>query len=198
MRHLVYYIALTLDGFIAGPGDEVDFFEGSEDYTQHMIEKYSDTLPQHGREHLGIGQAPLTRFDTVVMGRRTYDPALQIGITSPYPHLRQIVFSRTLPATDPAVLVTDADPVATVRALKQEDSPLDIYLAGGGQLAGALLPEIDEIIIKRYPVFIGDGIRPFGTDFEPRQFTMDDSIVFGRGNSITSFKPTPGFVDDPM
>lgn len=104
MRHLVYYIALTLDGFIAGPGDEVDFFEGSAEYTQHMIEHYSDVLPQHGREQLGIGQAPLTRFDTVVMGRRTYDPALQLGITSPYPHLRQVVFSRSLPATDPGCL----------------------------------------------------------------------------------------------
>lgn len=89
------------------------------------------------------------------------------------------------------MLVTDADPIATVRALKEEDSPLDIYLAGGGQLAGALLPEIDEIIIKRYPVFIGDGIRPFGTGFAPRQFTMASSIIFDPGNSITSFKPVP-------
>ncbi|GAA1495264.1 dihydrofolate reductase family protein [Paeniglutamicibacter kerguelensis] len=190
MRQLVYYVALTLDGFIAGPQDEVDFFEGSDEYTQHMIGNYSDTLPQHGREQLGIGQAPLTRFDTVVMGRRTYDPALQMGIASPYPHLRQIVFSRSLYSTDPEVLITDADPRRVIRALKNEDSPLDIYLAGGGQLAASLLPEIDEIIIKRYPVFIGSGIRPFGTDFAPKQFTMTKSIVFDPGNSITSFRPT--------
>ncbi|MFF5792418.1 dihydrofolate reductase family protein [Paeniglutamicibacter sp. NPDC012692] len=165
MRQLVYYISLTLDGFVAGPQEEVDFFGGSDEYVQHMIGNYSDILPQRGREKLGIGHAPLTRFDTIVMGRRTYDPALQMGITSPYPHLRQIVFSRSLSSTDPEVLITDADPVSVIRALKSEDSPHDIYLAGGGQLAGALLSEIDEIIIKQYPVIIGSGIRPFGTVF---------------------------------
>ena len=123
------------------------------------------------------------------MGRRSYDPALQAGIASPYPHLRQVVFSRNLESSDPAVLVTDADPVAMIRRLKGEDSALDIYLAGGGQLAAALLPEIDEIIIKRYPVVVGTGINAFASDFTPRQFTMGESAVFDSGHSITSFRP---------
>ncbi|MGP9503724.1 dihydrofolate reductase family protein [Specibacter sp. AOP5-B1-6] len=189
MRKLVYYISLSLDGFIAGPEDEVDFFNGSADYMQHMIAVYADLLPRQAREHLGLAEAPLTRFDTVVMGRRSYDPALQLGITSPYPHLRQVVFSRSLANTDAQVLVTDADPVATLRQLKKDDSRFDIYLAGGGRLAAALLPEIDELIIKRYPVVVGSGVPAFDREFAPAHFAMVDNVVFESGNSITSFKP---------
>ena len=159
---------------------------GSDEYVQHMIGNYSDISPQRGREKLGIGHAPLTRFDTIVMGRRTYDPALQMGITSPYPHLRQIVFSRSLSSTDPEALITDADPVSTIRALKDEDSPFDIYLAGGGEMAGALLPEIDEVIIKQYPVIIGSGVRPFGTVLHPPNSSRWPIASSSSCNSITS------------
>ncbi|AIY00051.1 hypothetical protein ART_0452 [Arthrobacter sp. PAMC 25486] len=189
MRKLVYFISLTLDGFIAGPGDEVDFFNGSADYMQRMMADYTDLLPHQAREHLGLADAPLTRFDTVVMGRRTYDPALQLGVASPYSHLRQIVFSRSLASTNPQVLVTDSDPVATIRGFKGEDSRLDIYLAGGGQLAAVLLSEIDELIIKRYPVVIGSGVPAFDRKFAPAHFSVVENVVFESGNSITRFKP---------
>jgi hypothetical protein len=39
----------------------------------------------------------------VIQGRATYRPALDIGITSPYAHLRQLVVSTTLSSPDPAV-----------------------------------------------------------------------------------------------
>ncbi|MFG3013690.1 hypothetical protein ACGFZB_25230 [Streptomyces cinerochromogenes] len=35
---------------------------------------------------------------------------------------------------------------------------LDIWLCGGGRLAGTLWPEIDELLIKTYPVVAGTGI----------------------------------------
>ena len=189
MGKLVYFISLTLDGFIAGPGDEVEFFEGSEDYMRHMVTTYAELMPGHARDQLGLAQTPPSRFGTVVMGRRTYDPGLQMGITSPYPHLRQVVFSRTLTSPDPQVTVTAADPLATVRELKASDDGLDIYLAGGGQLAAALLPEIDELIIKRYPAIAGTGIRAFATDFSPRQWEITGNVGFDSGNSITTFVP---------
>lgn len=44
-----------------------------------------------------------------------------------------------------------------MRRLQAEDSPLDIYLAGGARLAGAVLPEIDRFVVKLYPVVAGDG-----------------------------------------
>ena len=45
MQTLTYFIALSIDGFIAGPHDEVDFFEGSDDYMGWMAAEYADALP---------------------------------------------------------------------------------------------------------------------------------------------------------
>ena len=191
MRKLVYFISLSLDGFIAGPEDEVDFFDGSDEYMQRMVNDYADLMPDHARVQLGLSEQPLSRFDTVVMGRRTYEPALTMGISSPYSHLRQLVFSRTLVSADPAVQVVASDPLDTIRSLKSEDSTMDIYLAGGGQLAAVLRPEIDELIIKRYPVIVGSGLRAFAHGYAPIQFAMVDNLTFASGNSITRFTPVP-------
>lgn len=191
MRKLVYYISLSIDGFIAGPDDEVDFYPGSEEYMGWMISDYGDALPSHVREQFGIADAALTRFDTVIMGRRTYDPALQLGVTSPYAHLRQYVVSRSLAQPDPAVTMVAHDPVEVVRALKAEDSPLDIYLAGGGRLAGQLLDEIDELVIKRYPVVAGAGLPAFGPDFSPTVFALDEVRSFNGGNLVEWYSRKP-------
>jgi len=184
MRNLTYYISLCIDGFISGPADEVDFFPGSDEYMAWMVGDYGDALPTHARAQLGIADAPLTRFDTVVMGRRTYEPGLQLGITSPYAHLRQFVVSRGLEQLDPAVTMIASDPIAAVRALKQEDSPFDIYLAGGGVLAGQLLDEIDRLVIKRYPVVAGAGRPAFGPEFSPTAFALDEVRSFEGGNVV--------------
>ncbi|KQZ11451.1 deaminase [Agromyces sp. Root1464] len=184
MRNLTYYISLSIDGFIAGPDDEVDFFPGSDEYMAWMVGDYGDALPTHARAQLGIADAPLIHFDTIVMGRRTYAPGLQLGITSPYSHLRQFVVSRDLEQLDPAVTMVASDPIAVVRALKQEDSPLDIYLAGGGVLAGQLLDEIDRLVIKRYPVVAGAGRTAFGPEFSPTAFALDEVRSFEGGNVV--------------
>ncbi|MGW7271788.1 dihydrofolate reductase family protein [Streptomyces sp. NPDC054864] len=85
------------------------------------------------------------------MGLGTYRPALDNGITSPYAHLRQYVASSTLePDTDPAVTVVPSDPLALVCELKGEvGAVLDVWLCGGGRLAGTLMPEIDELSVQR-------------------------------------------------
>ncbi|WNG44466.1 dihydrofolate reductase [Archangium minus] len=184
MRNLVYYISLSIDGFIAGPNDEVDFYPGSDEYMRWMKTDYPDALPTHMRRHFGIDNAPNRNFDTIVMGRRTYDPALKLGITSPYAHLRQYVFSRTLEPQDPTVTIVKGDVVETVRALKREESALDIYLAGGGELAGQLLDEIDRLVVKLYPVVAGAGRTAFGSRFSPTNFNLDNVKTFSGGNAV--------------
>ncbi|GAA4659253.1 dihydrofolate reductase family protein [Streptomyces chumphonensis] len=185
MRALTYYVGLSLDGFIAGPGDEVDFYPLADDHIAHMDAEYPEVLPTHVRASLGTADRPNRHFDTIVMGRRTYEPALREGITDPYAHLRTYVCSRTLPdSPDPAVTITDEDPVALVRRLKAEDGPLGVYLAGGGRLAGALLPEIDRLIVKKYPVVAGSGVPAFTTAFSPTAFTLTDSRTFSNGCTV--------------
>lgn len=192
MRELVYYIAVTIDGYIAGPDDEVDFYPSSDEYATWMTQRYGDTLPTHLRREVGIEDAPNRNFDTIVMGRRTYDPALQVGITSPYAHLHQYVVSRSMTESpDPAVQIVADDPLAAVRALKAEDSSLDIYLAGGGRLAGELLPEIDRLIVKQYPVVAGAGLPMFASGFSPTAFDLTDVQRFSGGNAVMYYRRPP-------
>ncbi len=186
MRVLTYYVGVSLDGYIAAPDGSFDFFPVDQSVLDLIAEEFPETLPGHVRAHLGV-TAPGTRFDTVLMGRATYAPALEIGITSPYGHLRQYVVSTTLPAgSDPQVTVV-ADPLALVRQLKQEDGA-GIWLAGGGLLAGTLLGEIDELVIKRYPVVIGTGIPAIATDHAAAlPFTATDARTLTGGTSVTTY-----------
>ncbi|MFG2989357.1 dihydrofolate reductase family protein [Streptomyces sp. NPDC048257] len=192
MRRLVYYIAVTIDGYIAGPGGEFDFFPlGDEQqaaaYSEWANTRYPETVPTVMRAAHGLTDAPNRRFDTVLMGLGTYGPVLRAGIASPYAHLRQYVVSSTLaPDTDPAVTVVGGDPLAFVRELKREEGQ-DVWLCGGGTLAGALLPEIDELIIKSYPVVAGAGIPVFNGAFAPAHFVMTDRTSFDNGATITWF-----------
>jgi dihydrofolate reductase len=187
VRALVYYIGVSIDGFIAGPGDEIDFYPMSDEYMQWTNDEFPDALPTHVRRHLGLDRVPNRRFDTVVMGRRTYDPAYLAGIPNPYAHLRQVVVSRTLQSPDPNVTVVHDDPVAAVRALKRERTGLDIYLAGGGQLAGQLLDEIDRLVVKLYPVVAGTGRTAFGPRFSPTSFELENVHTFAGGNAVLQY-----------
>ncbi|MDG3011436.1 dihydrofolate reductase [Rhodococcus sp. D2-41] len=194
MRKLVYYVGVSLDGYIAGPADEVDFYPLSDAMAAWINTRYPETVPTHLRAQAGLADTPNHAFDTVIMGRRTYEPALAVDVTSPYAHLRQLVVSSILgsdgAALDPAVEVVSDDPIAAVRGLKAEDG-LDIWLAGGGKLAAALLPEIDELIVKQYPVVAGTGLPAFAGAFRPTAFSPARSESFDNGARVTWFERTP-------
>lgn len=160
MRKLIYYAAVTLDGYIAGPDGETDFLLSEGDHMTRLLERYPETVPGHLRAAFGLAETPPREFDTVLMGRATHQVAVDEGVTSGYPHLRQYVFTHRredFPAED-GLTICDEDPVALVRRLKAEDAPLDIWLCGGGVLAGQLLDEIDEFRLKVNPVLLGRGI----------------------------------------
>lgn len=131
MRELTYFVAVSLDGYIAGPGGEFDAFLAEGDHMAAIWEHYAGTAPTQLAEAAGLSveNGP---FDTVVMGRNTYDVGLPY-LPSPYQHLLQIVFtgSPDRPEGSEAVAFTDADPAATVRALKEGDGG-GIWLCGGG------------------------------------------------------------------
>lgn len=160
MRELIYYVAVSVDGFIATPDGGFDAFLVEGDHMAVLLDEYGDAVPAHVLQAVGK-QAPHTRFDTVIQGWNSYDIAYSAGIERPYAHLREYVATRS-DRTPVAGVTFTADPLATVRELKQEDG-LGIYLCGGGELAGALLPEIDRLVLKRNPVAFGAGIPLFGS-----------------------------------
>ncbi|WP_280421447.1 dihydrofolate reductase family protein [Nocardia carnea] len=192
MRKLVYYVGASIDGYIAGPGGEVDFYPVADDMMQWINARYPETVPRHIRELVGLPvDTPNQRWDTLVMGRGTYDPALDAGIASPYPHMKQYVVSTTLERIDdPEIELVRTDPVELVRRLKREEGPegKDIWLAGGGKLAGALIDEIDELIVKSYPVSAGVGIPIISGAFRPTRFTPLRRKEFGNGAQVTWFE----------
>jgi dihydrofolate reductase len=138
-RRLRYQVAVSLDGFIAGPNGEYDWI-------------VSDP---------SIDFAALFReFDTAVMGRKTYDVAKAQGVDGSMPGIDVFVFSRTLPAKEyPGVRILNDDPGKVVAALKKKPGK-DIWLFGGGQLFRSLLDAglVDTVEVAVMPVLIGEGI----------------------------------------
>jgi dihydrofolate reductase len=185
VRKLVYYVGATIDGFIAAPDGSVDFFPVTQDVIDFITGDYPDTLPTHVREQLGV-DVPNPNFDVGVQGRATYQPALDIGVTSPYAHLQQYVVSTTYESPDPAVEVISSDVVEWIRKLKAEEGK-DIYLMGGSRLAGSLLDEIDSLVLKVYPVVFGSGIPLFTGEFSPTSFRLTGTRTLDSGTVILSY-----------
>jgi len=140
MKKLKYHVATTADGFIAREDGSWDFF------------------PSEG-EHIADFIASMSSYDTVVMGRRTYEEGVKVGVTDPYPALDTYVVSRSLKKSpNERVKVIADNAVSVIRKLKEQEGR-DIWLCGGGDLARTLFAEglIDEVLIKLNPVLLGSG-----------------------------------------
>jgi dihydrofolate reductase len=139
IRRLRYQVAATLDGFIADPDGGYDWIVG--DPAIDFKALYAE-------------------FDTVVMGRKTYELVASQEGGDAMPGMEVIAFSRTLPpTTHRGVRVTDEDPVTVVKALKKKKGR-DIWLFGGGALFRTLLDAglVDTVEIAVMPVMLGAGI----------------------------------------
>lgn len=122
------------------------------------------------------------------MRRRTYEPAVDAGLTSAYPHLGQYVYSRTLgDVDDPTLTVIGDDPVGHVRELKHQRG-MDIWLCGGSILAGQLINEIDELILKVNPVVIGTGRPLFERQFKPQSLRFASTQAYDSGVMVNRFR----------
>ena len=86
-RQLVYYVACTVDGFIAREDGSFDWALSEGEHFTDLIENFPETFPVHLRKVLGVPQNA-RRFDTVLMGRKTYEVGVNAGITSPYEAFR--------------------------------------------------------------------------------------------------------------
>ena len=153
MRPIVVYAATSLDGFLAGPGDDLSWLPqggGETDYEEFFA---------------GVG--------AVVMGRRTWEILPTLG---PYPYgdVPAYVLSRTLPPERRGpVTVTAAPPEQLAAELRDGEGVA--WLMGGGGLFGAFAAAdlVDEWIITVVPCLLGDGIPlvPPGTPRRPLALT---------------------------
>jgi len=149
MRKIIYYVASSVDGFIAGKNDDVSAYI----YEGDAVEQYKEDLKS---------------FKHVFMGRKTYEFGYQFGVKpgepSPtYGHMTQYILSNNLELDNlhqqVKIIPLNAMLIKDLKA--NVDS--DIYLCGGGQLAGWMIENalLDELKIKLNPVLIGDGTKLF-------------------------------------
>jgi dihydrofolate reductase len=139
MRHLRYSVAMSLDGFIAGPKGEYDWIVMDPDFDWKAL--YS-------------------QFDTLVMGRRSYDVMRERGMSPKSMGMKAVVVSTTLiPDQHREVTVFARDVPETIAALKTEPGK-DIWLSGGGVLFRFLLDAglVDGIDVAIVPVLLGSGV----------------------------------------
>jgi dihydrofolate reductase len=161
MCQLVYSVAASLDGFIAGPQGEYDWI--IQDPTMDFGEIFGG-------------------FDTLVMGRHTYEFMLREGHSPKEFGMRVFVASATLdPAQHKDVTIVASDLVKTVADLKRK-SGKDIWLFGGGRLFRSLLDAglVDRIEVSLIPVLLGGGI-PLVPPGGRCPLTFKDSRTFPSG-----------------
>ena len=137
-RRVRHSVAMSLDGYIAGPNGDADWI---------VIDPEVDFDSFTGR------------FDTMVMGRRTYDAMKAMGGGGSTPDTQVYVVSRTLrPADHPGVTVVD-DPAKLIADLRSKPGK-DIWLFGGGGLFRSLLELklVDAVEVGVIPVLLGGGV----------------------------------------
>jgi dihydrofolate reductase len=138
MARVRYQVAASLDGYIAGPKGEADWIPMDPD----------------------IDFAALWRqFDTLLMGRRTYEAMAVQGGTGTFSGKKVVVVSRTLGKADHPKVTVTADLEGTVRALRERKGK-DIWLFGGGDLfrSALSLGLVDTVEVAVLPVLLGEGI----------------------------------------
>jgi dihydrofolate reductase len=139
-RRLRYQVAVSLDGFIAGPNGESDWI---------VMDPAIDF------------DALFREFDTAVMGRKTYEAMAGQGGAN-LPGMDVIVFSRSLPPSErKRVRIVNTDPRDVIPELKARPGR-DIWLFGGGSLLRSLLDAglVDTVEPAVIPVLLGSGV-PF-------------------------------------
>jgi len=173
MRQIVYYVATSIDGFIAGPDDDVSGYVA----TGSGVDKYLSDL---------------AAFDTVIMGRNTYEYGYKFGIEPgqpAYPNMTHYIFSDklTFGHQHESVHVKSLN-LAEIDALKRQPGSA-IYLCGGGQFAGWLLDHqrIDVLKIKLSPLLLGQGVRLFGESKKAYRAELLDSTRYEHGLQIMTY-----------
>jgi dihydrofolate reductase len=163
---------MSVDGYIAGPNAEADWIT-------HDPEVDFPAL--------------WAQFDTLLMGRRTYEPAAKRLGEKAFAGVTSIVFSRTMKPQDyPGVtVVSDCNP-AWLQALKNQPGK-DIWLFGGGALFRSLLDCgcVDTVEVSVIPVLLGGGVPLLPPPYSPARLRLINHKVYRSGRMSLAYEVHP-------
>ena len=154
MRKISLFIAMSLDGYIAKPNNDLSFLK--------LVEKKGEDY----------GYAEFTsKIDTIIIGRRTYNYVVkEIGVSHYDNGQRDVyVITRTERPKVGRTTFYTGNLTELIDRLKSE-SGKNIYCDGGAEVINELLKYnlIDEFIISVIPILLGNGTRLF-KDGRPEQ-----------------------------
>jgi dihydrofolate reductase len=170
MRDVSYFVACSLDGFIATIDDRFDWLFTDDDYG--FDEFYRSV-------------------DCVVMGRRTFDVAMAFE-EYPYAKKRAYVFTRRgAESPIPEAQFVSEDPARFVKRLKQEPGGR-IWVVGGGMVATALMQVglIDELILTIHPITLGQGVPLFAPHGTRSGWKLQSTKSYYNGLVQTTYRRT--------
>jgi dihydrofolate reductase len=170
MTRTQYYVAASVDGYIADPTGSLEWLFQFNDVPGLLTDHYEGFLAEVG---------------AIAMGAATYEFMLGQGLEEwPYPGVRTWVFThRELPLFPDADLVLTADDVADVHArMVDAAAGRNIWLVGGGELVAQFADRglLDEIWLGVAPVVLGGGVPVLPARL-PGVLTLTDVTQFGAG-----------------
>ena len=175
MRRVTYHIATTLDGYIA--------------HSDNTTKGFSFEGP-HVTEYL----QHLQGYDTVIMGRKTYEAGYQFGLKpgeAPYPWMRNYIFSKSIEFENvqkDKLFVIRENWQETIRELKSSEGS-DIYLCGGGKLAASLFAAglVDRLRLKIAPLLFGSGIKLVDALDINEKFKLDNITKYSSDTFLAEY-----------
>jgi dihydrofolate reductase len=172
----ILFIATSLDGYIAGPDDDVSWLFTNEDYG--FSECYDSV-------------------DALIMGRHTYEVVCKMG-KWPYEGKPTVVVTRStdLSTSTPLTTVHRGKLPELVSALEKKGSKR-AWLVGGGALTMAFLKEhlVDEVVVSLHPVLLGKGIPLFPEGFKRTMLSLRGAESFDSGLVKLTYTVMPQFED---
>lgn len=164
-RKTILYIACSVDGYIAKPGDDLSFLS--------LVEKKG--------EDYGYAEF-IKNVDTVILGRKTYEYILKVVPEFVHADKQTFVVTRTVQPSIDTVHFYSGDLRDLVNKLKSTEGK-NIFIDGGAEVVHELLKQdqIDEMIISYIPVLVGDGIRLFKDGRPEQRLELVSSRAFESG-----------------
>ncbi|HEY4454197.1 MAG TPA: dihydrofolate reductase family protein [Pseudonocardiaceae bacterium] len=185
MRKLIFGMNLTLDGYIAAPGDDIGWSGPPSDelFQWWLDQERASDLSLYGRK---LWEAMSSYWPT---GDQQPDAtAAQIGFARNWRDTPKVVFSSTLDKVDWNARLVTGDAVAEITRLKAQDGgPMTI---GGATLAGAAMRAglIDEYALATHPVLVGGG-TPFFTALDGwANLNLVETQTFPGGVVLTRYE----------